>query len=84
VNENCSTFLLQKGIQLMETNKITYFEKAESTNHREFIIAQNNCILCGTVLELRHIADRQTNEIKEEAHCPQCEVRTRAKTHALN
>lgn len=68
----------------MEYSKINYFEKADTPKHREFIISQNNCILCGTVLELKHIADRSIAEIKEEAYCTHCEVKTRAKTHMLN
>lgn len=68
----------------MDHNKINYFEKADSAKHREFIISQNNCILCGTVLELKHISEQGVTEIKEEAFCPHCEVKTRAKTHILN
>lgn len=68
----------------MDSGKFNYFEKVDSPQHREFIISQNNCILCGTVLELRHIADEQAISIKEEAHCPECDVRTRAKTYSLN
>lgn len=68
----------------MEASRINYFEKADTTKHREFIISQNNCILCGTVLELKHIFEHGTTEIKEEAFCPHCEVKTRAKTHVLN
>jgi hypothetical protein len=30
------------------------------------------------------VADKSSGNIKEEAHCPQCEVRTRAKIHTLN
>lgn len=68
----------------MEYSKINYFEKIDSTKHREFIISQNNCILCGSVLELKHISDKMISEITEEAFCPQCEVKTRARTHILN
>jgi len=68
----------------MNYNKINYFEKADSQKHREFIISQNNCILCGSVLELKHAVEIESPEIKEEAFCPHCEVKTRAKTHALN
>jgi hypothetical protein len=68
----------------MEISKINYFEKADSIKHREFIISQNNCVLCGTVLELKHLCDKDTSEVKEEAFCPQCDVKTRAKTHVLN
>ncbi len=68
----------------MEKIKISYFENANSLKHREFIISQNNCILCGTVLELKHISDRQILEVQEEAFCPQCEVKTRNRKHTLN
>jgi hypothetical protein len=68
----------------MDQHKINYFEKADSIRHREFIISQNNCILCGTVLELKHISEQGTVEIREEAFCPHCEVKTRTKTHAVN
>lgn len=68
----------------MDYNKINYFEKTESPKHREFIISQNNCILCGTVLELKHACDRETSEVKEEAFCTHCDVKTRVRTHALN
>ncbi|MGZ3769207.1 MAG: hypothetical protein ACXVCP_11675 [Bdellovibrio sp.] len=68
----------------MNDSKINYFEKTDLKKHREFIISQNNCILCGTVLNLKHIADRNTSEIKEEAYCPHCEVKTRARTHLIN
>ena len=70
--------------QQMEYNKINYFEKADSNLHREFIISQNNCVLCGTVLELKHVTDHGVFEVKEEAFCPHCEVKTRSKTHGLN
>ncbi len=68
----------------MEQNKIQYFENAANPQHREFIISQNNCVLCGTVLELKHITESGAGEIKEEAFCTQCDVKTRARTHILN
>jgi hypothetical protein len=68
----------------METNKIRYFEKVESNKQRDFLNAHNNCTLCGTTLELQHIRVEFDLEIKEEAHCRQCELRTRAKIYALN
>lgn len=67
----------------MEMHKINYFENAQNSNQRDFIIAQNNCILCGTVLELKHLTDNEHGEIKEEAFCPACEVKTRNRVHAL-
>ncbi len=68
----------------MGTPKINYFEKAETPRHQEFIETQSHCALCGTVLELQHVVDQVSCEIKEEARCPDCEIRTRAKTHTLN
>jgi hypothetical protein len=68
----------------MEIGKVQYFERVETTNHREFIQAHNNCILCASVLELRHARADDSAVIKEEAYCPQCDMRTRAKNYTLN
>ncbi len=68
----------------MEFGKVQYFERVETKNHREFILAHNNCVLCSSVLELRHVRSDLTVEIKEEAYCPHCDMRTRAKSYTLN
>jgi hypothetical protein len=68
----------------MELGKVQYFERVETTIHREFINAHNNCVLCSTVLELRHLRSEKDLEIKEEAYCPQCDLRTRAKNYTIN
>jgi CRISPR/Cas system-associated protein Cas10 (large subunit of type III CRISPR-Cas system) len=68
----------------MEYSKINYFENAATPKHRDFIISQNNCALCGTVLELTHTSEPETDAIKEEAFCPHCEVKTSARKHILN
>lgn len=67
----------------MEIGKIHYFEKVESHTHREFIQAHNHCILCSSVLELRHVRGEEKEEIKEEAYCLQCDLRTRAKVYSV-
>lgn len=61
---------------------INYYENADSTQQQAYINLQSNCVLCSTTLELKFEAIGEV-EIKEEAHCPSCEVRTRAKTHSL-
>lgn len=58
---------------------ISYYEKSEKPKHHDYIIAQNNCVLCGTVLELRHLVNHTELEITEEAHCPHCNVKARSK-----
>lgn len=72
----------------MELGKVQYFENIEAHHHREFINAHNNCILCGSVLELRHTRSPEITEvqpqIKEEAYCTECDLRTRTKEHTLN
>lgn len=68
----------------MGSPKINYFENAVTPKHQEFIEDHSHCALCGTVLELQHVVDRTSCEIKEEARCPDCEIRTRAKIHTLN
>ncbi len=64
--------------------KVNYFEKVECEKHQDFIETHSHCALCGTVLELKHVKDEKSGEIKEEAHCPECSIRTRAKVYTLN
>lgn len=66
------------------SNKLQYFEKSDQPKYRDFIDSQCNCILCGSVLELRHVRSNEQGQIKEEAYCPSCEIRTRAKIFSLN
>lgn len=68
----------------MAPEKIQYFESQSKEIYQEYIKSQNHCVLCGTVLEIRHLVDLEKNNVKEEAHCSECEVRTRNKTHTLN
>ena len=62
---------------------ISYYEKADSANQEAYIKLQCNCVLCNSPLELK-FENLSDNEIKEEANCPECEIRTRAKIHALH
>ena len=61
---------------------ITYYENPDSANQKAYLKLQCNCVLCSTPLELKFENVGET-EIKEEAHCPECEIRTRAKIHQL-
>ncbi len=61
---------------------IQYYEKTDSMTQKDYLKLQCNCVLCNSSLELKfEVLDDL--EIKEEAHCPQCEIRTRAKIHSL-
>lgn len=62
---------------------ISYYEKTESANQEAYLKLQCNCVLCGASLELKFETIDKT-EIKEEATCPECEIRTRAKIYSLH
>jgi len=72
----------------MDLGKVQYFEKVETSTQKDFVHAHNNCILCGTNLELQHVRVQPIGctffEVKEEARCPQCDLKTRTKVHSLN
>ena len=61
-----------------EMKDISYYENTESATQKAYLKLQCNCVLCNTALELKY-ENLNTSEIREEATCPQCEVRTRAK-----
>ena len=72
------------GRDSVEAKKLEYFENINHPVQKEYIDSQNHCVLCGTDLELRHYADKKEKTIKEEAYCPQCTLKTRAKIYLLN
>lgn len=53
------------------------------TKYSNFIMSHSNCPLCGSELELNHKIDSFGLMIKEEARCPHCQIRTRARSHTL-
>ncbi len=68
----------------MISTKVQYFEKIETPQHKDFVQNQGHCVLCRTVLELTHFSQKDVNQIKEEAYCIECDVKTRAKIYTLN
>lgn len=48
-----------------------------------FIERQNNCTLCGTQLDLNVEPYYNEGLAREEAYCPNCNVKTRIKNHPL-
>lgn len=61
---------------------ISYYENTQSTNQKAFVDLQCNCALCNSPLELKFESINST-EVKEEANCPQCEIRARAKIYQV-
>lgn len=68
----------------MEQNKVTYYELSEEIHHQDYIQSQHNCALCGSNLELIHDVNKPDSLIREEAFCPECEIRTRAKIYGIH
>ena len=61
---------------------INYYENTKSANQLAYLKLQCNCVLCNSTLELKY-ENLTDGSIKEEATCPQCEIRTRAKIYML-
>ena len=61
---------------------INYFQRTETASQEAYINLQCNCVLCNSPLELK-FENLDNIEIKEEATCPECEIRTRAKLHPI-
>lgn len=66
----------------MAMKDISYYENAQTISQTAYLKLQCNCVLCNTNLELK-FEPHGESEIREEATCPQCEIRTRAKVHSL-
>ena len=62
---------------------VQYYEKIADQKQKAYMKMQCHCVLCNTSLELQFEAINQS-EIKEVASCPQCEIRTRAKTYVIH
>ncbi len=60
-------------------------QKAKIENrHQAFIERQNHCPLCGTQLEIRVESYLEDYTLREEAHCPDCDVLARVKDHKMH
>ena len=61
--------------------EIRYYEKTDTLKQKDYLKLQCHCVLCNTELELKY-ENITTEQIKEEATCPQCASRTRAKVYS--
>lgn len=61
-----------------------HLHKLKAEDYREqFIEDHFYCCICGTELELTHVTQFVGNQVKEEAFCSCCRIRTRSSTHSL-
>jgi hypothetical protein len=66
-----------------EINIMEYFERTDSKAQLAFLKSHNHCVLCDSILELQHGFLPETNEIKELAKCPQCQIRNRTRVYTI-
>lgn len=66
----------------MDESSAQQKQKIES-RHQAFIERQNHCPLCGTQLEIRVESYLEEYTLREEAHCPDCDVLARVKDHKM-
>jgi len=68
----------------MAAEKIQYFEKTDSSpQQRDFLIDQNHCSLCSSVLVFDHGFTDDGTEIHETAHCPDCQIKNRSRIYRI-
>lgn len=67
----------------LKLSDLPRYEKTENTFQKAFIALQCNCVLCSSQLELKVTPNEDAIEIKEEAFCPQCNIRMRSKSHTI-
>lgn len=83
VSANCIRLYLPSEGNLESSMKdITYYENSNNAKQQAYLKLQCNCVLCSTSLELKY-ENHGNGEIKEEAHCPKCDIRARVKIHPL-
>ncbi len=49
----------------------------------QFLNDYNHCCLCGDELIFTHVTNFIGQDVKEEAHCPSCKVKTKEHHHTL-
>ncbi len=66
----------------LKLTDIHYYENTSNVFQKAFVSLQCNCSLCATNLEIS-VSALDNGEIKEEAFCPQCELRLRSKSYTV-
>lgn len=57
--------------------------KQLTTKHKAFIEIQNSCPLCGHWLDIKVETYLEDFNLREEAHCPKCDIPARIRNHKM-
>ena len=64
------------------TSVVRHYENTQNIFQKAFVAVQCNCALCASDLVIT-ASTVANGEIKEEAYCPQCDLRMRSKVHTV-
>ena len=56
----------------------------QNKRHQAFVEHQNLCPLCGTQLSIKVESYLEDYNLREEAHCPNCDLLARIKDHKMH
>ena len=69
-------------------NTVIEFEtttpEALTNDQENFIELENNCCLCGTELQFDHSPSETGDEVKEQAHCPNCKIKIKEQLYVIH
>ncbi len=57
---------------------------SQKSEHEYIIAEENHCCLCGTKLKFKHQVDYLTLQVREDAHCPSCQIQMKSKEHIIH
>ena len=66
----------------LSSKTVRHYENTQNIFQKAFVAVQCNCALCATELVIT-VSTVNNGEIKEEAFCPQCDLRMRSKVHTI-
>lgn len=68
---------------LNETLENHYRQMSRSDFRQAHLEDLRDCPICGTELEFTSVTHFVSLRVQEEAHCPNCQIRTRSEEHCL-
>lgn len=71
--------------------KYNYFENAGNEKQRDYLKMQNQCMLCGHILELQFekiddrldSVDEAKEKMREHTYCPECKVQSKSRYYII-
>ena len=59
-------------------------KKSPNKRHQAFMDHQNSCPLCGHKLDIKVESYQEDFNLREEAHCTNCDLLARVKDHKMH